>query len=140
LKRALLAGLAYWSIVFTLGFVLGALRVLAIAPSVGSETIAVLIEWPFMLVASWIAARRLLERFGPLRLTERAMMGAFAFSLLLLAELALAKVGFGLSFGEWVLRLSSVPGAIGLVGQILFALFPLFADRSSPNGDLASGR
>ena len=57
------AALAYWGAIFALGFVLGTLRVLWIAPQMG-ETRAVLFELPLMLAASWFAARWLVRRFG----------------------------------------------------------------------------
>jgi len=50
----------YWAAVFLIGFVLGTLRVLFVAPSVG-ETAAVLAEMPFMLAASWAGARRIVN-------------------------------------------------------------------------------
>ena len=50
------AGCLYALIVFVVGFVFGAVRVLLIAPRLG-ETAAVSIEAPFMLAASWNLSR-----------------------------------------------------------------------------------
>jgi hypothetical protein len=48
MQSALKADLIYVAIVFTVGFLLGTLRVLGLAPILG-ERLAVMIELPFML-------------------------------------------------------------------------------------------
>jgi len=122
--RALLAGAAYFAIVFAAGFVLGALRVALVAPLVG-ETSAVVVELPVILTASWIACGWCVRRFGVARkMAPRLAMGAIAFALLMLAELCLSVVGLNRTFAEHVAALVSRPGLIGLAGQALFALFP----------------
>ena len=50
------AALRYFGIIFALGFVLGTIRTLWLAPIVGTVG-AVLIELPIMLIASWLVAR-----------------------------------------------------------------------------------
>jgi len=52
-------------------------------------------------------------------------MGLVAFASLLAAEIGLAGVAFGQSPVDYVLRLRSLPAAIGLWAQIAFASFPL---------------
>jgi dipeptide/tripeptide permease len=122
--RALLAGAAYFAIVFAAGFVLGALRVALVAPLVG-ETSAVVVELPVILTASWIACGWCVRRFGVAEtVAPRLLMGAIAFALLMLAELCLSVVGLNRTFAEHVAALVSRPGLIGLAGQALFALFP----------------
>lgn len=117
------AGAAYFALVFALGFVLGTIRVLWLAPMVG-ETNAVLAELPVMLAASWFAARWLLGG-SHASLSERAMMGALAFALLMGAELALGVLAFGESPRERLTGLTHMPGPIGLAGQIAFGLMPV---------------
>ena len=56
IARSLLAGAAYFAVVFATGFALGVVRVLVTAPRLG-ETGAVLLEVPIILAASWFAAR-----------------------------------------------------------------------------------
>jgi dipeptide/tripeptide permease len=122
--RALLAGAAYFAIVFAAGFVLGALRVALVAPLVG-ETSAVVVELPVILTASWIACGWCVRRFDVAEtVAPRLLMGAIAFALLMLAELCLSVVGLNRTFAEHVAALVSRPGLIGLAGQALFALFP----------------
>lgn len=91
--RAVLAGLAYFAIVFTAGFSLGALRVLWIMPRTGA-LIAVVLELPIMVAVSWGAAAALIRWF---RVTpgaaDRLMMGGVGFALLLVAETVLGLWG-----------------------------------------------
>jgi hypothetical protein len=61
LLRATEAGALYAVIVFLIGFILGTIRVLLLAPRLG-ETMAVILEVPFILSASWAVYRRCLDR------------------------------------------------------------------------------
>lgn len=126
--RPFRAALPYWALVMALGLVLGTLRVLWLVPRVG-EVAAVALELPVMLAASWLAARRITLLYGIRAAPEALVMGAAAFVLVLLAELALA---WGLSAQvplAWARSLTTPPGALGLAGQALFALMPLLARR-----------
>jgi hypothetical protein len=51
-------------------------------------------------------------------------MGLIAFALLMLAELALARVLAGQSVRQWAAGLLTPAGALGLAGQVGFALMP----------------
>lgn len=51
----------YFAVIFAMGFVLGVIRTLVIAPRTGA-TVAVLMEMPLMLAASWIVAHRIVRR------------------------------------------------------------------------------
>ena len=51
-------------------------------------------------------------------------MGLFAFAVLMIAEFALARLLTGLSATEWAASLLSAAGALGLGGQVVFALIP----------------
>ena len=55
LASSIKAGVAYAVTVFAIGFLLGTARVLLLAPRVGS-TVAVLVETPVILAASWYVA------------------------------------------------------------------------------------
>ena len=89
LRAAAKAALYYFAVVFVCGFALSAIRVLAVVPRIG-ELKAVLLELPFMLLASWLASAWLAGRFSLGRgLAPRAVMGGLAFALLQGAELAL---------------------------------------------------
>ncbi|MBX7528024.1 hypothetical protein [Qipengyuania vesicularis] len=121
--NSLRAGTAYWAMVFALGFVLGTVRVLWGAEAIG-ETAFILIELPVMLAASTLAARWLLRRFAIDTAGEALAMGALAFALLILAELALATGLSGMTAREWLMEAWQVPGIYGTLGQILFGLIP----------------
>jgi hypothetical protein len=126
---ALAAGAAYFALIFTLGFVLGTVRVLVLAPRLGELTV-VLLELPVMLAASWIACDRLIARFGvPTGTGHRFAMGAAAFGLLIAAEWLLGHLAFGRSLTEQLARYRSWPAAAGLAGQLAFATFPMLRSR-----------
>ncbi|MBI1391106.1 MAG: hypothetical protein GC152_00045 [Alphaproteobacteria bacterium] len=123
------AGAIYFAAVFSLGFALGTVRVLFLVPRYG-ETASTVLELPAMLVASWFICGSILARFPTVRgRGARLMMGAAAFALLMLAELILATTLFGRPPGEHLARYGTLAGAVGLAGQICFALMPLVARR-----------
>jgi hypothetical protein len=122
------AGLAYWAVVFALGFVLGTLRVLWLAPLVGLMP-ATLIELPVMLTASWFAAGALIRRFAITQTGAALAMGALAFALLMAAECALAVLLSGETPAQWFAGLRQPHAAAGLAGQVLFALIPWWRVR-----------
>lgn len=115
--------LIYLAAIFALGFVLGTIRTLWLAPALG-HLAAVALELPVMLGASWWLARRLAAR-RPLPSRSAALLaGLIAFVLLLALELALGVALFGQSAQEWGAALATPPGALGLAGQVLFGLLP----------------
>ncbi|MFM9862239.1 MAG: hypothetical protein ACKVRO_01415 [Micropepsaceae bacterium] len=124
MHEAAKAGVAYFAIAFAIAFVLGALRVLFVAPRVG-EFGAVLIEVPIMLTVSWLVCGWVLNRIAvPASIGARLVMGAVAFALLMAAEFALGIYGFGNTAGEIVSSFARPPGQLGLAGQVGFALMP----------------
>jgi hypothetical protein len=125
MSAALKAGTVYFAIVYAIGFVLGTGRVLLLLPRVG-ETVAVLVEAPFMLLVSWISARWISKTFSvPATPTPRVAMGATAFALLILGELAVSILVFGHSLDATVATYRSLPGIVGFSAQVIFALMPL---------------
>jgi len=128
LERSLVAGAYYFQIIFAVGFALGTLRVLALAPALG-ELPAVLVELPVILAASWLVSGRLVRRFKVPR-EHRLTMGALAFTLLILAEAVMSVFLFGRTFAQHMAHYRTVPGAVGLAGQIMFAAMPALHRRS----------
>jgi hypothetical protein len=118
------AATIYFAMIFALGFVLGTLRVLWLAPLMG-EVAAVVAELPVMLTASYFAARWLTRRFAVCSARDAGLMGGTGFALLMLAEVGLAQALSGTSITEWFGALFAVPGIYGLAGQIGFGLMPL---------------
>lgn len=123
------AGALYFAVVFASGFVLGTARTLFLAPQIGELT-AVALELPVILVIAWTACGWILRRVAiSAAVAARTLMGAFAFALLMTGEIFLA-LAFGGTLGGFLTSLGEPAGALGLAGQVLFALFPLI--RRSP--------
>ncbi len=123
------AGALYMALVFPAAVLLGVLRALVLTPALGPLW-AVALELPLVLALAWIVARRLLRarRAPP---GARIAMGAVAFCLLMLAELAMAVLVFGQSPAGFGAAMATPPGLLGLAGQIGFGLIPLL-QRPAP--------
>ena len=127
--RAVGAGVTYFAIVFAAGFALGTVRVLLLVPPFG-ELPAALLELPIMLGISWLVCAKVIARYQVRpRITPRLTMGVVAFSLLMLAELALSLTLFSRSMNDFAHALATPHGMIGLAGQILFGLMPVIEAR-----------
>ena len=125
------AGLLYFLGVFLVAFCLGAVRTIVVAPRVG-PTMAVLLETPIILVVSWWISNSCTRHFSVGTATaDRALMGVTAFTVLMFAEFILSVVLFHRSPGDYVAAFVSIPGAIGLLAQIVFAFIPWLQSRSS---------
>lgn len=127
IRTAIVAGTAYFGLVFALGFLLGTVRTLFVQHAAGNaRLLGVLIELPLMLIASWFFCRAVIRRLkvAP-TLVARTFMGGLAFALLLLAELGLGALLFGRTPSEhWALYLEA-SYALGLAAQVAFAFMPL---------------
>ena len=123
------AAVVYFLPVFAVAFLLGVVRQLLVIPLTG-PLIAVALEVPVILILSWWVAAKVLHRW-PLPLQGRLAMGALAFVILMLAELALA-LAFGQTPRQFLAAMASPAGALGLAGQVGFALIPAF--RRQPTG------
>ncbi|MFY8048705.1 MAG: hypothetical protein ACOVNS_07770 [Erythrobacter sp.] len=123
------AAVAYWAMVFALGFVLGTVRVLWLAPLVGLVP-ATLIELPVMLGASWLASGWLVRRFAITDSGAALAMGGLAFALLMGAECALAVMLAGETPAQWLAGLRQPHAALGLAGQMVFAVMPWWRVRT----------
>jgi hypothetical protein len=117
-------GLAYFALVFAAGFALGSIRVPILVPRLGERT-AELIEMPFMFVAIVFAARSVITRFlVPATLAGRATMGILALLLLVMAELAIARVLSGGSIPQYIAGRDPVSGSVYLAMLVLYAAMP----------------
>ena len=127
--RALRSGLIYFAIVFCAGFALGTLRTLLVVPRVGART-AELLETPFMLVVSFVAARWVVRRSTPLPTqTVRLAIGSVALACMLLAEFALVLRLRGLTIGQYFANRDQVAGTVYDLSLLLMALMPLLVAR-----------
>lgn len=119
-----LPGLAYAGIVFAIGFVLGTIRVLVLAPRLG-ETIAVFVEMPIILTASYFLARWVVQRWQVERtLTARLAMGLAAFAFLMVCELIVSLALFGNTLTGHIAGYARPQAWPGLASQVFFAAIP----------------
>ena len=119
------AGIIFSILVFLVGSLLGTIRELYLVPRYGPD-MAVLIELPVILAISWNACGIVLRHVPvPAKIGPRLIMGMVALGLLLLAEIALATIGFGQSMATILTQYATPPGAIGLAGQVAFGLIPV---------------
>jgi hypothetical protein len=126
--------MAYFALVFALGFVLGTVRTLLLRDASGDgRLLAVLIELPIMLGASWFLCRTVVRRFAVApTVAARALMGGIAFALLMLAEFGIGALLAGRTPGEHLALYREASYALGLAAQMAFAVMPLLQRRPGP--------
>jgi hypothetical protein len=127
----LAAGAAYFALVFAAGVALGALRVLLVAPQLGTRA-AELLEMPLMLGVALLAARAVVRRFALAPGRPRLGAGLGALALLLAAELALAATLRGQAPAEALLDRDPVAGAAYGLALVVFALLPRLVRVRAP--------
>jgi hypothetical protein len=129
LKRAMVAATAYFLAVFALGFALGTIRVIFVAPLFG-ELIATLAELPVMLIASYFICRWALNHWGvSSRRSIRWTMVPMFLLLLFAFETLLGMALFGRTLSEQLAALATLAGALGLSAQVIAALLPVFVGK-----------
>jgi type IV secretory pathway TrbD component len=127
--RTLKAGALYFVLVFGTGFVLGTIRTLWIVPRLGTR-MAELMETPFMLAATILAARWIVCRLAvPCVASNRLGMGFVALGLMLVAEFGLVLWLRGLSIKEYLATRDPVSGTVYYVMLGVFAVMPLLVAR-----------
>lgn len=128
--RTVTGSLAYFAVVFGVGFVLGVLRISFLVPHFG-ERIAELAEMPVMFLVIVLSARRVTHRLAiPPSYPARLGMGVLALGLLLAAELVLVVALQGQSLAEYISGRDPVSGTVYLVMLALFAAMPVLVGRS----------
>jgi hypothetical protein len=121
--------LAYFAIVFGIGFLLGSIRVLWLVSQLGARY-AELAEMPVMLLAIFFAARWVTQYFAvPPAISSRLVVGLSALICLLLVEFTVVLWLQGISIAESFANRDPISGAAYMVSLILFALMPLLANR-----------
>lgn len=129
--RTLVAGAAYFAMVFAIAFALGAVRTFWLEPAIG-ETWAVACETPFLIAAMFFAARTL-PRFLKFSRTPASLLGIGLFGLLLqqMAEFGLVMAASE-SVSEHIAYLGTPAGSIYLSALVAFVLMPLLVLRLKP--------
>lgn len=124
--RIVVAGSAYFVLVFGAGFVFGSMRVPFLVPHVGDRT-AELLEMPLMLLVVVAAARFICRRFAlPAQTAIRLCTGFVGLALLVCAEFMLAAILRDLSPGDYVASQDPVSGTAFALTLALFGLMPFF--------------
>ena len=134
------AAACYFALAFAVGFVLGTLRVTVLVPALG-ELVAVMVELPLMLTATWFICRRVVRHFGvPASAGPRLAMGGVAFALLMVVEFTLSVTAFGRTPGTYFASLATAAGLLGLAGQAVFGLWPWWQGRADSDSRERRGR
>ena len=124
MTQILKAGVLYFGIVFAVGFALGVIRVLWMVPQFGARA-AELMEAPFMLAASFLAARWTVRRLAPPNTAwSRLQVGVIALAILLTVEFTLVLWVRGLSFREYLDSRDPVAGTVYVALLAVFAVMP----------------
>ena len=119
------AAALYFALVFGVGFVLGTIRTVWVVPRLGRRT-AELLEAPFMLVATVVAARWVVVRLAvPSLPSARLGMGLIALGLLFLSEFGPVLWLRGLSIREYLSTRDPVSGTVYYVMLGVLAVMPL---------------
>jgi hypothetical protein len=129
IKQLITPALAYFAIVFGIGFLLGSIRVLWLVPQLGVRY-AELTEMPIMLLTIFFAARWVTQFFAvPPAASARLVVGIAALICLLLVEFTVVLWLQGISIAESFANRDPISGAAYMVSLILFALMPLLVNR-----------
>jgi len=129
------ASLVYFLGVFAAGFILGTIRVLALAEAIG-ESNAELVEMPLMALVCGLAAYYLVRYFEPLLSPARALViGILSLSMLLAVEFTVVLTLRGLSIREYIASRDLITGTSYALSLVWFAIAPLviFVIRSKRN-------
>lgn len=110
--------------IFAVGFVLGTIRTLLLAPRIGALA-AVAAEVPVMLLLAWFYCRWLIHRLGIN--SNRApllLWGLLAFFLLMAIEFTASVLVFKQTAPQFWGNLQTPAGILGLAGQFMFGIIP----------------
>jgi hypothetical protein len=129
-SRFIRPALVYVGLVFAVGFVLGALRVVFVVPAIGVRW-AELIEQPLMIAASWLAARRVIRRHAIREPAVALGTGLLAAVLLLVLEVGLGAALGGRGPAEVLLDKDPVSGPAYYASVCTFGLLPWWLTRRS---------
>lgn len=127
--RVLAASALYFGLVFGAGFALGVLRTLFLEPRMGTRR-AELLEMPFMLVITVLAARWTMTRLAvPSSVLARLAIGGIALLLMLAAEFGLVLRLRHLSIRQYLASRDPVSGTAYYLMLVVFAIMPLLVAK-----------
>ena len=127
--RSVQAGIAFYVLLFGLGFLLGVLRQILVQHG-WSRDLLVLLEIPLLLAYAWWVTGWAVQRFAvPTDQAARLMMGGVMLALLRLSEAVIGSTLTGAGFFAQLIPVGSLMGAVELAAQMACALFPLLHAR-----------
>jgi hypothetical protein len=127
--RTLKAGVLYFALVFSAGFVLGVPRVLWLVPRLGTRT-AELMESPIMLVVIFLAAGWVVRRLSlPPTVAARLGPGLVALGLLLAAEFTVVLKIQRLTLAQYIAGRDPVSGTVYVLMLMVFAVMPFLVAK-----------
>ena len=127
------AGVLYFTLVFSAGFLLGTIRTLWVVPKLGVRT-SELIELPLMFGLSILAARWVVRRLRlPPDYLRRLAFGCVALGLMLLVEFTFLLWIRGLTIQEYFATRDPISGTAYFLTLGAFAVIPVFVERQRPN-------
>jgi hypothetical protein len=125
IRSALKYGSLYFALVFSAGFVLGTIRVLALEPRIGVKN-AELLEMPIMLIVIYLSARYVVSKMPSTgKRLPYFIAGISALVLLLLLEFTLVSGLQGISIEDYLDSRDEVAFGAYIVSLIIFAHMPL---------------
>lgn len=127
------AGIRFGLFAFGFGFLLGTIRTLVIAPTLGPAT-AVVLELPVMLLACWWWAGRIVARYVPASREAALAIGLIGFAVLMIGEFAVGLGLMGFTPSEWIANFHNPEAQFGLMAQLLTIAMPLQRARRLPRG------
>lgn len=119
----MIRAVVYFALVFSVGFLLGIIRVLLLEPRLG-ERWAELAEMPLMLVAIAFAARFVVRRFPASVRTNYLVSGGMALLLLIVVEFSVVLSIRGLTVSQYLAERDPIAGGVYAVMLVTFALMP----------------
>lgn len=129
LTQAVKAGVLYFTLVFSAGFVLGTIRTLWVVPHIG-ERRAELMEMPIMLVVTILAARWTVLRLAVSPMSSaRLGMGCVALALMLIAEFGFVLWVRGISIKNYLATRDPVSGTVYYGMLVVFAIMPFLVAK-----------
>ena len=120
---ALRYGLIYFAMVFAVGFALGLIRVPFLEPALGVRW-AELVETPFMWLACYWAAGKLLGPGRILKTASALQAGFVALALMLAVEFSVVLTLRGMTIADWLATRDVVAGPVYGLSLVWFALAP----------------
>lgn len=134
--RAIAGGALYAGGVFSFAFITGAIRTILVAQDIGITALAgVIVELPLILSIAWLLCELAIEHSkAPATLGSRAVMGATALVMIIGAEMLVSLIVAGHNPSVFVASYHRPEALLGLIGQIVAALFPLLQMKYRARG------